>query len=319
MSLSNEQYQAFLSNNSLNFEVATVQNLHPITGEPVKGKFSTMRTDTQEIFDMGFSQSYRPIQNHEAFSVLQRIADERDIEIIKGGAWAGGAEVFAQIDLGDTRSITSSQDQVSKYLTVITSHNGSAALTLALTPFRIACANQINMVRKATNEDSMTRIRISHSNKGIQILGDLNKNLEIIDNQFDFSITRYQHLAHTKLTEDQYFDVIFRSLYPQKNIELSPRVLTGIKTLTDNVETRRLHADGGVSDVDSAWNVYNAIQGTYQHNPQRVTQTHEKSVLIGNAARKSADVLGIIEEVIAPGYETLASKNIQRQIEAMMA
>ena len=70
-------------------------------------------------------------------------------------------------------------------------------------------------------------------------------------------------------------------------------------------------ADHGNVERMTAWNLYNAIQGTFQHD-SRNTANKNFSVLCGGIAGKSQTALNNIIEMVDRGYEKTSTTLFDR-------
>jgi phage/plasmid-like protein (TIGR03299 family) len=89
---------------------------------------------------------FTPIQNADAFSVNDYLVDEFGAKISGLCDFRGGGASLMVLDLPDTmrlRTPDGGEDQVTLHLLTKNAHDGSAALTFALTPMRPACTNAL--------------------------------------------------------------------------------------------------------------------------------------------------------------------------------
>lgn len=86
------------------------------------------------------SNDYKVWQNETAFGLLNTVMDDSGALVSTAGALDGGRRAFMSLRLPDTMKVAGS-DPVDLYLTGMTSHDASLALTLILTPIRVVCKN----------------------------------------------------------------------------------------------------------------------------------------------------------------------------------
>jgi phage/plasmid-like protein (TIGR03299 family) len=299
--ITDEQFNAFLADNNLNFEVAMhpqhitvpaiddMGNLVAGTEKQVQTGFCPVRTDTmQHLSNGGLSEGFTPIQNRDAFAVIPQLADVIDLKMVKGNVWGNGAGVYAQVSLGDMQ-VGNNGDKVGKYLTVINSHDGSQAMRVLITPLRFFCKNQITAMTKG-NENM---ISIRHTVSASDRLAEMIENMRIVNGVFENTEEVYNQLAGRKIGIDHVEEVV-KKLFPLAP-EAGVRAVNNHKRQVNAVARRFQAADYGRIERDTAWNLYNAVQGTFQHDA-RNTASKDKSILMGSIAQKSASALATVME-----------------------
>jgi len=293
-----DQLENILATYDLNYNVGLTPCINPFTMEQETSDFVVYREDTKQIFKHGVSKSFTPIQNIEAFSCITDLANVQDIEVVKMGHQHGGAGVYAQINLGGDIQIGNRGDKVSRYISFVNSHDGSRAMNIILTPYRYFCANQIaKSIRYANEETANGRaklISIRHTTSAKLRLEELVETLHIVDGQFETSAQHYNKLAQIKVNEE-YVKEVINKLFPLDG-DAGKRSKTIWTNTVNAVKERYYSADGGRGQVNTAWNLYNAVQGTIQHDSKN-TAAKEWSTLFGSIADKSAKALDIVTDI----------------------
>lgn len=294
--ITDEKLNSFLDKHGMNFDV----EMCPTFTETSEGDrvgldgYVAMRTDTNTPLGRGgLSDGFHPIQNRDAFRVISQLSGVTDLEMKAGGTWGNGAGLYAQISLGDFQvGNANTGDNVGKYLTIVNSHDGSKGMQILITPFRYFCKNQI--AASLANAKENEKISIRHTASANIRLEELIHTVKIADGTFQQTQDIYNQLANKKV-DHEYAKEVLNQLFP------APEQDKGrAKTLWDkNVQAvweRYNYADGGRIERATAWNLYNAVQGTMQHDSKN-TANKEKSILMGSIAKKSADALATVMEV----------------------
>lgn len=89
---------------------------------------------------------YTPIQNQDAFKVADYLVQEFGAKITGAADFRNGDRSLLVVGLPDTISLVQpngGEDRVDLDLLITNDHAGNAALSLALTPMRIACTNAL--------------------------------------------------------------------------------------------------------------------------------------------------------------------------------
>jgi phage/plasmid-related protein TIGR03299 len=272
--------------------------------------FTPVRSDNGTIIsDHTFTKAYHPIQNSDAFQVIADIASVTDIEFKNVGCWGNGAGVYAQIALGDDMVVGGGDDRVGRYLSVVNSHDGTRGCTILITPFRFFCQNQIAAALSHADKDNLFRVRHNSLAEGrLRILGE---SLKIAEGVFVKTAEVYNRLADKIIDMDFVREGIARSL-PFKGEEETPEEpTTHFENMLTGMINRFNSADHGNVEKMTAWNLYNAIQGTFQHD-SRNTANKNFSVLCGGIAGKSQTALNHIVEMVDRGYEKTSTTLFDR-------
>lgn len=292
----------------LNFTAKMAETFVLVNGVYVPtGKFTPVRDDkTGEdaiIKGNAFSDHYVPIQNEEAFSVLGEMADLAEVEFKNVGSWGNGAGIFAQVSLGEITGIGSKGDSVGKYVSLVNSHDGTRSLQLLVTPYRFFCQNQIS---KAVGEAKRNNrlISIHHNIYGESRLRELASALKYADEVFTESEVLYKRLADRVVTMDEVREVMYRCMMEQdaglKEKKFESRTTQFIERFND--------ADNGKLEKMTGWNLYNAVQGAFQHGVKK-TSTYDRSLILGRIAQQAENSLDIVKDVILEGNYKKTSTN----------
>jgi phage/plasmid-like protein (TIGR03299 family) len=313
--MENNAYEAVmtaLQEAHLDFEAM----MRPVSFLGVDGEHHETKMFTPVSSDNGtiisehtFTKSYRPIQNRDAFKVIADIASVTDIEFKNVGCWGNGAGVYAQIALGDDMVVGGGDDRVGRYLSVVNSHDGTRGCTILITPFRFFCQNQIAAALSHADRDNLFRVRHNSLAEGrLRILGE---SLRIAEGVFVKTAEVYNRLADKIIDMDFVREGIARNL-PFKGEEETPEEpTTHFENMLTGMINRFNSADHGNVERMTAWNLYNAIQGTFQHD-SRNTANKNFSVLCGGIAGKSQTALNNIIEMVDRGYEKTSTTLFDR-------
>ena len=285
---------------SLNFKAKMAETFALVDGVYVPtGKFTPVREDktgTDSIIaGNSFSKHYVPIQNEDAFSVLGEMADVADIDFVNVGSWGNGAGIYAQISLGDVIDVGSTGDRVGKYVSLVNSHDGSRSLQMLVTPYRFFCRNQISKALGEARRNNRL-VSIHHDIRGEGRLREVAAALTFANKVYEESAAAYKRLADRVITMDEAREAIYRCMIKQdkelKEKKFESRATQFIERFTD--------ADGGKLEKLTGWNLYNAIQGAYQHGTKK-TATYEKSLIMGRIAQQAEDSLNVVTDLLFDG------------------
>lgn len=286
---------------SLNFKARMAETFALVDGVYVPtGKFTPVREDktgTDSIIaGNSFSKHYVPIQNEDAFSVLGEMADVADIDFVNVGSWGNGAGIYAQISLGDVIDVGSTGDRVGKYVSLVNSHDGSRSLQLLVTPYRFFCQNQISKAIGDARKNNRL-VSIHHDVRGEGRLREVAAALTFANKVYEESAAAYKRLADRVITMDEAREAIYRCMTGWENAGLKDKAWE--RRATQFID-RFTDADGGKLDKLTGWNLYNAIQGAYQHGVKK-TATYEKSLIMGRIAQQAENSLNVVTDLLFDG------------------
>ena len=175
---------------------ATVRT-HPLSGKP----------DVLGVVGAG----YTVVQNEEHCELLNLLVDEAGAHFETAGSLRGGRETFVTMKLPHTLTLDGSngRDDVELYLAAMSSHDGTAAWRVIVTPIRIVCANTQRIAlrhAKATYAIRHTRTAKAKIAQARQALGIVWRYAE----EFE---TAAQNLINSTLLLDE-FQAIVDKLWP---------------------------------------------------------------------------------------------------------
>jgi len=131
------------------------------------------------------SDIYQPLQNAEAFGWFQPFLDKGTCTLESAGSLKEGRHVWVLAKIVNADMEISPGDQVTTYLLLSTAHDGSRAITVAVTPIRVVCWNTISMAfgkadAAIKSRGKGTAVRIVHSKQ-------MKKHLKAVQEQIDFT------------------------------------------------------------------------------------------------------------------------------------
>jgi hypothetical protein len=290
--ITEDDVRILLDRHGANYQVETIETPNPI-GLDKTGFFTSYRTDTGKIFAQGLKKGWTPIQNAEAMRVLTELSKEVKVRLKHFFMFGGGAEICAQIDLGAKN--LGNGDTVANYLSLINGHDGGHAMCVFDTPFRYWCKNQIN----GSINDARTRksiVSIKHTASSAEKLEVLLTSIRLAQRDFSKSIEMYKQLMDTNVSDTFAHDII-TGFFPIPE-DLGPKGKTLRLNKIDDVLARYNSADQGRTPRETAWNLYNAVQGHIQHYG-KPSESKQKSMLIGANSKKAAQAMAWILSITA--------------------
>ena len=292
-SISADQLNALLDTHGANFEVDTVPTPNPINPDEPTGYYTSYRTDDGTVFAQGLAEGWTPIQNRDSLKILSDLSGITDVRLEKFFMFGGGREICAQLDLGEHD--IGGGDKVSNYLSVLNGHDGGHALSVYETPFRWWCRNVVNS-SKVHAAKRKTLVSIRHTISAKDRIEKLVEAVRQAHGDFAKTVEIFKTLRNTKVSNAFAYDII-DGFFPKKD-DLGKKATTIRKKKMDDVYTRYHFADGGRTEKETAWNLYNTVQGHIQHFGKN-TEAHQKSVMYGNDNNRAAQAMAFILSLTA--------------------
>lgn len=203
----------------LNWEVG-LKDLVTVDGIPVPNRATYRKTDGSILGVVG--PRYTPLQNQEAFDWFQPFLDSNECELHTAGSLHEGKKVWVLAKLNRDNSEIVKDDEVSKFVLLSNSHDGTTAIRVGFTPIRVVCANTMAM---AHSKGVSQLLRVRHT-RGVSI--NLEKIREIVNTvnaSFEASAEQFRFLASRQVNS--------------RDLDKYVKILVGVDNKPDNeIKTR---------------------------------------------------------------------------------
>lgn len=246
------------------------------------------RSDTKDVLGI-VSDSYKILQNKDAFRFVDSLIGYAEAMYVNVGSFRNGARVYIQAKLpGDIRFDDGGADIGEKYLTFITSHDGSLPISVMFTPIRVICQNTLLMalhhnVRKST---------VRHTLNLAMGLMDAKNTLGILNNQFSLLENVSRQLTHVSFDAKNIPQLLTKSgMIPNE-----PDASTRAKNIIDEVTQRFYHGAGAdlASAKGTAWGAYNAVVEYVDHFRGSNANKRAESSILGTGANIKEKALELL-------------------------
>ena len=172
----------------LDWEVGT-KPLFTAEGTEVNAKATFRKTDNRVLGVVG--PRYTPLQNQDAFDWFQPFLDAGECQLHTAGSLSEGEKVWVLAQLNRDNCEIVKGDEVSKFILLSNSHDGTTSIRVGYTPIRVVCVNTLAAAH-SSKESSLIRIRHTRSSKS-----NLDNVRDIMDNinaQFEATADQYRFL-----------------------------------------------------------------------------------------------------------------------------
>lgn len=253
------------------------RKLYLSDGSPIPGVKANVRSTDNKVLGI-VGPDYKIVQNAEAFSFMDQVLGE-GVTYETAGALKGGRRVWVLAHIpGEYKFV---EDKADPYILFSTTHNGSGAIKVCLTPIRVVCMNTLNLaIKTATRSWSIVH-------KGLMDQKIANaKNTLIASKEYMGALCdEMVNLNEIKLTDTQVYDYV-KKLIP---MPLDPSEVTRRNVSSKRTELMdRYELAPDLAHVDrSAYRFVNAVSDFATHStPLRARSNYRDtrllSILDGN-------------------------------------
>jgi phage/plasmid-like protein (TIGR03299 family) len=254
----------------------------------VPNHFATIRTDSMQPLGI-VGRDYQIVQNKDAFSFFDSVAQQHQIVYETAGALGGGERIFITAKLpGHIR--VGQDDLIEKYIFLTNSHDGSGSITAAFTPVRIVCQNTLN----AAMGNLSAAVRIRHTANAKERLRQAHRIMGLAQKLTQQKEELFNHWAKVRISDKQLKRLIEMAMASSK--ETLGNVLDGKTDLLSSqylntVEDVYQYALGDPcqnlsTTAGTVFGAYNAVTGYFQNKRKYDdNEAKVKSILFGGTAQ----------------------------------
>ncbi len=252
-----------------------LKELYTGDGVPVPARATYRDSDGSILGVVG--PRYTPLQNRDAFDWFQPFLDAGECGLHTAGSLHFGQKVWVLAQLNRDNSEIVKGDEVSKFILLSNSHDGSTAIRVGYTPIRVVCVNTLAFAH-SSEQSKLLRIRHTRSSKN-----NLDNVRDIMDNinaGFEATAEQFRFLAS--------------KTFNQKDIQAYVKVVLGIeKTPDEDIKTRTRNIMDEVMNLvegpkQSAtnvrgtwWAAYNGFNEYLNYNKGRTVSNRLDSLWFG--------------------------------------
>lgn len=197
------------------------------------------------------------LPDRQAFALLEDLLATDQIEVESAGTLKGGAQVWVQAKV--LKAVEIPGDAVDAYLTISTSHDGSAGLRAVYGFLRLSCTNQLPSLgrgAKAVWSHRHSRHVLGKADQARQVLGLAPKVIDTFEDEV-------RRLIEVEVSERRFQQIITQVL-PISD-EQTPRQRGNVQEQRDAVKAMAVsERDGGGAFAGTGWGVVNAFNSWNQ-------------------------------------------------------
>ena len=267
---------------------------HPPELVPAKGFKANLREDIGTVLGI-VSDEYEVVENRDAFRFLDALIGSELYFETAGSLW-GGRRVWVLARLPEY--VEYGGDESATYIYVANSHDGSMAVTAAVTPIRIVCANTLGAaLRQAEHGVSAQRtFRFRHTGNLQTKFAEACRVLGLtINYQHQFKVLA-DRLAREPITAARFERAVLRHLWTIDE-DTRPRARANRERTIEQVlaifRGRGSAGDTTGNSPGSKWVAWNAIAEHLDHGRRYTARTHQiqRSFEDGSLKQRALDLV----------------------------
>jgi len=236
---------------------------------------------------------WTPLQNIEAFDFFQPFLDAEEVTLETAGSLRHGKHVWVLAKMIGDPDVIVGDDVVHRFLLLANGHDGTMAVTAAITPIRAVCANTL---AAALEDDNTKMLRVIHTDKVKDGLELVKKAVDVAGQQFAANAELYRALTrHNINSQDLELYVKRVFIGPKKMRQLDKQIKeTGIAS---NIGARilddiiPLFEKGMGNDLPGVrgtwWAAYNSVSEYLAHLRGNSNDRRLDSLWFGASAVKN--------------------------------
>ena len=259
---------------------------------PVSTHKSLVRSSDYQLLGI-VSQSYKPLQNEQAFSWFDFLLHDGDVSLESAGSLKDGKRIWILARINQDPADIIKGDTVEPYLLLSNSHDGSTAIWIQFTPIRVVCQNTLSYALSRRKEDlnigrascsiASTRgtratasraFRIRHQGNIEQKLSNAKTALDFARQRFEIATDEYKAMASVQLNQqdlDLYLSLVLDTDTPQST-RAYPQIIANFES-------------GRGNKGQTLWDAYNGVTEWLDHQRGGSDSSRLESAWFGNSAK----------------------------------
>lgn len=194
---------------------------------------------------------YTPIQNIDAFDLLNNIVDESGANYDSAGVIDGGRKCYITMKLPNTISVANDTDSIETYLNCMNSHDGSSSFNIHVTFLRLVCTNGM----KGFTQGSQITLR--HTANATMKVQEAREALQLVFTAQEEFQAEVQSLLDSEMTNSQYKQFI-ETLIPEPQDEASIRKQNSVERVRGELMSLWTAPTQEIVK-NTAWAAYSAV------------------------------------------------------------
>jgi phage/plasmid-like protein (TIGR03299 family) len=269
---------------------------------------AVVRTDTGAVLAT-VGNGYSPLQNRDAFGVLEPLLDSGVAQLETGGVLKGGAKVWMLVRFRVDDPVVQEvfTDEVVPFGMVTNNHDGNQRAIVMYTPIRVVCANTLGMAVRGMTEGKDAISVVHRGAARVRMVDAATTLFNTITDRYKSIALQYRTLKETRLTVDQFERSLLNRIAPLPPLPEGDEVASRgyERTRANAIEKRDALTQlwtGGLGHTGdmSAWEAYNGVVEAMDHNDDLFTVKGSRvEALAGRMAKRKSELLGSLLDTCA--------------------
>ena len=274
----------------LDWEVG-LKDLQTVDGVPVNHRATYRKTDGSILGVVG--PRYTPLQNRDSFDWFQPFLDAGECALHTAGSLHSGQKVWVLAQLNRDNSEIVAGDEVSKFILLSNSHDGTTAIRVGYTPIRVVCANTLAWAHSNTNSQL---IRIRHTRSSKSNLENVRDIMDNINAGFEATAEQFRFLASKDFNQADIRRYVKTLLGIEKVVDADIKTRTRnildeiIGIITDSPEQAMIGTRG------TYWAAYNGYNSYLNYVKGRTEDNRLDSLWFGAGSNENIKALNLAVE-----------------------
>jgi len=224
---------------------------------PIPGYKANIRETDNRVLGV-VTDRYRVVQNSEAFAFTDALLGE-GVKYETAGSLQEGKKIWLLAKLPDKYIIEG--EQIDPYLVFSSSHDGSGAIKVAMTPVRVVCQNTLNLALNTAKRSWSTK----HTGNIQGKLEDARHTLLYADQYMNELGKTIHQLNHTRLSDKQVYDYIDKLFPSIEKEKITQQQKKNQQKLKEDLKLRYFEAPDLKGTGKNAWRFINAVSDFATH------------------------------------------------------
>jgi phage/plasmid-like protein (TIGR03299 family) len=243
-------------------------------GDLIPGyKANTRNTDNTVLGIV--SDKYKVVQNEDAFQFTDGLLGE-GVTYETAGALQGGRKVWLLAKLPEKYIIAG--DEITPYLVVFNSHDGSSGVKVAMTPVRVVCQNTLNLALSQAKRVWTTK----HTENVMSRVQDARDTIFMAHNYMGELGKEIHTLSGIKLSDRKVMEMM-STFFPVTADMTDAQKRNNLRLLED-MKLRYFDAPDLADVGKNGWRFVNAVSDFATHSaPIRKTKNYNENLFVRTA------------------------------------
>ena len=251
-----------------------------ILGDMIESKAVVRMSDNKKLGTVG--PGYHPIQNKDMFKFVEAVVGAGQALYHTAGSLFDGKRVFITLKLPE--KLTIGDDEITKYLLVASSHDGSLSFIAKQTPVRVVCNNTLSVALWRDETKISETVKLKHTKNFKSHVDTARKMLKMTDIYYQHVKQDFERLLEINVSFNQMHKMV-ENLFPVKPDEDGTvKIPKQTQKNRELVESLYHNGIGNESYQGTGWAAFNAVtEFTSNHRKTRITEGNNENDLKFNS------------------------------------